>query len=68
LVHIVVLHKGLQTPSAPSVPSPTPSSGTLCSVQWLAENIHLYICQALAEPLKRQLYQAPVRKHFINPY
>jgi hypothetical protein len=25
----------------------------------LAESIHLCICQALAEPLKRQPYQAP---------
>ena len=25
----------------------------------------LYICQALAEPLRRQLYQALVSKHFL---
>jgi hypothetical protein len=24
--------------------------GTLCSVQWMAVSIHLYICQVLAEP------------------
>jgi hypothetical protein len=27
--------------------------------------IYLCICQALAVPLKRQLYQAPVNKHFL---
>jgi hypothetical protein len=43
----------LQTPSAPSVPSPTPPSGIPLSVQWLAASIHLCICQALAEPLRR---------------
>jgi hypothetical protein len=30
----------------------------------LAESIHLCICQALAEPFKRQPYQASVSKHF----
>ena len=30
------------------------------------ENIHLCICQALAGPLGRQLYQAPVSKNFLN--
>ena len=53
---------GLQTPSAPWVLSLVSPLGTLCSVQWLAESIHLCICQALAEPLRRQLYQAPVSK------
>jgi hypothetical protein len=38
---------------------------TLCSVQWLATSIHLCACQALAEALRRQLYQAPVSKHFL---
>jgi hypothetical protein len=28
-------------------------------------SICLYICQALAEPLKRQLYQAPVSTHLL---
>ena len=55
----------LQTPSAPSVLSLAPSLGTLCSVQWLAMSIRLCICQALAGPLRRQLYQAPFRKHFL---
>jgi hypothetical protein len=55
---------GLQTPLAPSVTSPTPLPGTPCSVQWLASSIPVCICQALADPLRRQLYQAPVSKHF----
>jgi hypothetical protein len=53
---------GLQTPSAPWVLSLAPSLGTLCFVQWMTVRIHFYICQALAEPHKRQLYQAPVSK------
>jgi hypothetical protein len=56
LVDIVVLPMGLQNPSAPSAPpltSPFPA-------QWLAASIRLCICQALSEPLRRQLYQAPV--------
>jgi hypothetical protein len=47
---------GLQIPSAPSVPSPTPPSGAPHSVQWFAVSICLCICQALAEPLRRQPY------------
>ena len=54
---------GLKTPSACSVLSLTPLLGTLCSVQWLALSIDL--CQALAELLKRQLYQTPASKHFL---
>jgi len=42
------------------------STGTLFSVQWLAVSICLCICHALAEPLRRQLYQAPVSMHFIS--
>jgi hypothetical protein len=53
---------GLQIPSAPWVLSLAPSLETLCSVQWMAVSIHLCICQAPAEPLRRQLYQAPVSK------
>jgi hypothetical protein len=34
------------------------------SVQWLAANIHLCICQTLAKPFRRQPNQAPVSKHF----
>jgi hypothetical protein len=65
LVDIIVLPIGLQTPSVPSVLSLTPPLGTPCSVQWLAARIRLCICQALAEPPKRQLYQAPVSKYFL---
>jgi hypothetical protein len=54
---------GLQTPSAPWVLSLAPPLGI--SVRWLAESIHLCICQALAEPLRRQLYQAAVSKHIL---
>jgi hypothetical protein len=64
LVHIVP-PMGLQTPSAPWVLPLAPPWGTLCSVQWLAESIHLCICQALAETLRRQLYQALVGKHLL---
>jgi hypothetical protein len=51
--------------SAPSVLSLTPPLGSLCSVQWLTVSIHICIVQVLAEPLRRQLYQAPVSKHFL---
>ena len=43
------------TPSAPSVLSLTHPLRTLCSVQWLAASICLCICQALEEPLRKQL-------------
>jgi len=55
----------LQTPSALSVLSLTPPLGSPCSVQWLAVSIPLCICQAPSEPLRRQLYQAPVSMHFL---
>ena len=55
MVDIVVLPVGLQPPSAPLV-----LSLTQCSAQSLALNISLCICQALAKPLGRQPYQAPV--------
>jgi hypothetical protein len=54
LVHIVVPLIELQLPLAPSVLSPL--LGTPCSVQWLGASICLYICQAQAEPLRRQPY------------
>jgi hypothetical protein len=54
----------LQTPSTPSVPSSTPPSGTLSSVQWLTVNILLCICQTLSQPLRRQPYQSSISKHF----
>ena len=65
LVDIIVLTMRLQTPSAPLVLALTPLLGSLCSVQWLAASIHICIGQVLAEPLKRQLYQAPVSKYFL---
>jgi hypothetical protein len=54
LLHIVVPPMELQTPSASWVLSLAPSLGTLCSAQWLAVSIHFCICQALAEPLRKQ--------------
>ena len=61
-VHIVVPPMGLQISHVPWVLSLGPSLGTLCSVQWMSVIIHFCICQALAEPLRRQLYQSPVPK------
>jgi len=43
----------------------TPPLGSPCSFQWLAASIHICICQALAESLRRQLYQAPVIMYFL---
>jgi Na+/H+ antiporter NhaC len=40
--------------------------GILCSNQWMTMIIHFRICQALAEPLRRQLYQAPVSKLLLT--
>jgi hypothetical protein len=54
-----------KAPSAPSVLLLTPPLRFLCSVQWLAVSIHICIGQDLAELLRRQLYQAPVSKHFL---
>jgi hypothetical protein len=31
----------------------------------LAASIHIYIGHALAKPLREELYQAPVSKHFL---
>ena len=61
----IVLSMRLQTPSAPTVHAPTSPLGSLCSVQCLAVYICICIGQVLAMPLKRQLYQAPVSKHFV---
>ena len=43
----------------------TPSLGTLCSVQWMTMSINFCLCQALAEPPRRQLYQVPVSRHLL---
>jgi hypothetical protein len=53
-------------PSAPSVLPLSPLLGSMCSVPWLAASICICIAQDLAEPLRRQLYQAPVSKHFLE--
>ena len=50
----------MQTPLAPWVLSLARSFVSLCSVQWMTVSIHFSICQALEEPLRRQLCQAPV--------
>jgi hypothetical protein len=66
LVHIVVPPMRLLTPSASWVlflPAPL---GILCSVKWMAESFHFCICQALAEPLRRQLYHALVSKYLLS--
>jgi len=63
---LLFLPMGLQTPTAPWVPSLALLLRTLCSVQWMAVSIHFWICQALAEPLRGQLYQAPVSKHLLT--
>jgi hypothetical protein len=65
LVHIVAPPIGLQTPSPPWGLSLALPLGTLCSGQWMTVSIHLCICQALAEPIRRQLYQAPVSNHLL---
>ena len=39
--------------------------GPLCSVQWLAVSINLYICHPRAESLRSQSYQATLSKHFL---
>jgi hypothetical protein len=65
MVHIVVFPMGLQTPSTPSILSLSPPLRILCSVQWLAESIHLCTSHTLTELLRRSLYQALVGKHFL---
>jgi hypothetical protein len=64
LVHIVIPPMGLQTHSAPWVLS-APSLETVYSVQWMTMSIHFCICQVLAEPLRRQLYQSGISKHLL---
>jgi hypothetical protein len=64
-VDIVVLPRGLQTPSDPSVLSLAPPLWSPCSVQWLAVSIFIFICQSLPEAIWRQLYQALVSKYFL---
>jgi hypothetical protein len=54
-----------KAPSAPSVLPLTLPLGSLCSVLWLAVSLCICVGQDLAEPFRRQLYQAPVSKHFL---
>ena len=54
-----------KAPSAPSVLPPTPPLGSLCSVRWLAVSTCICIGQDLAKSLRKQLYKAPVSKHFL---
>ena len=63
--HIVVPPMEMQTPSATWVLSLAPPLKTLCSVQWMTVIIHFCICQALADPLRRQLFQVPVSKQLL---
>jgi hypothetical protein len=55
-----------KSPSTSSVLPLTPPLGSLCSVQWLALSICTCIGQDLKDPLRRQLYQAPVSKHLAS--
>jgi hypothetical protein len=54
-----------KAPLAPSVLPLTAPLGSLFPVWWLAVGIRICIGQDLAEPLRRQLYQASVSKHFL---
>ena len=65
MVDIVVLPMRLQTPSAPTVLALTSQLGSPHSVQLLAVFIRICIGLVLAEPLRGQLYQAPVSKYFL---
>jgi len=53
---------GSQVPLAPSVLSLTPPTGIPVSIQRFAASIRLCIRLALAVPLRRQLYPAPVSR------
>ena len=65
MVDTVAPPTGLQTPSAPSVPSPTLPSGTPSSVQWfVCELLPLYLSGS-GRATRRQPYQAPVSKNFL---
>ena len=51
----------LQTPSVLWIFSLTPPLRTLCSVQWLAKSVPLWICQNLAESLRILVILTDVR-------
>jgi hypothetical protein len=65
LVDIVVLSMELQTPFSSFSPFFNSSLGVSPPVRWLAVSIHICICEALVEPLRRQLYRVPVSKQFL---
>ena len=65
LVDTVVLVMGLQSPSAPSVLPLTLPLESPGSVQWFAGGFLICIGQALAEPLRGELYYTPASKHFL---
>jgi hypothetical protein len=65
LVHIDAPLMGFQTSSATWVHSLALSLETLCSFQWMTVSIYFCICQILAEPHKRQLYQTPVSRPLL---
>ena len=78
MVHIVVPPIGLQTPSAPWVLSLAPILGgsnhpsvgcihlmEYQSTGWLRASTSVFVRQILVEPLRRQLYQAPISEHFL---
>jgi len=61
-----VVLTGLQGTSAPLILSLSSPKGTLFSVQWLAGSISLGICHDLEEPIRRELYQAPIYMHLLT--
>jgi hypothetical protein len=61
LIDIAVFPVGFQSLSAPSVLLTLPL-GSPCSIWWLAASTCICICQALAEPLRRQPFQVLVSK------
>jgi hypothetical protein len=58
MVDIVVLPMGLQTPTAPSVLNSSMGDHVFSPMVGC-------ICQALAEPPRRQIYQAPFSMDFL---
>jgi hypothetical protein len=65
LVDTDVIPMGLQNPSISSVICLTPLLGNPFSLQWLAANICLYICNTLTVSLKRQPNRVRFSMHFL---
>ena len=59
---------GCKNTSALSVLFLSPPLGTPCSVQWLATSICLCTCQALLEPLRRQLLSGSCQQALLYVY